>query len=86
MVFNIFGLFFIFCVIFALIVTGKSGKIFLGSLIIIGVFVTLAFPSIKLYMNIVFMIIGLGCLIYLISGGYMYNLRLLRFKKPHDRV
>ncbi len=86
MVFNIFGLFFIFCIIFTLIVTGKSGKIFLGSLIIIGVFVTLAFPSTKLYMNIVFMIIGLGCLIYLISGGYMYNLRLLRGKKPHDRI
>ena len=86
MVFSVFGLFYVFVFILTFIITGKNGKIFLGSLIVIGVMVTLSFPSIKLYMNIVFMVIGLGCLLYLISGGFMYNIRILRGKKPHDRI
>lgn len=73
------------CVVFAFIITGYTGKIILGSILIVGIFVTLTVPSIRLYMNVAGLIFGLGCFIYLIGTGYLFNLRILRGRKPHDR-
>ena len=73
------------CVIFTFIITGYTGKIIMGSILIIGIFISLVIPNIRLYINIAGLIIGLGCFVYLIGAGYMFNLRVFRGRKPHDR-
>jgi len=75
----------LFCVIFSFVVTGKGGKIFLGSLVIALALVALTFPRIRLYLNLGAVFLGLCCFVYLIGKGYMYNLRVFRGKASHDK-
>jgi hypothetical protein len=75
----------LFCVIFAFVVTGRRGKIVLGSLIVVMAFASLTFPHIRLYLNLGAVFVGLGCFIYLIGKGYFHNVRLFRGKASHDK-
>jgi hypothetical protein len=75
----------LFCVIFAFVVTGRGGKIFLGSLIIVMAFTSLTFPQIRMYLNLGAVLMGLCCFIYLIGKGYLHNIRLFRGKASHDK-
>jgi hypothetical protein len=70
----------------AFIVGSKSARIVLGSLVAAFAIGSFAFPRIRIYLNIVMMIVGLFCFVYLISAGYAYNIRVFRHKKPHDQV
>jgi len=75
----------LFCVIFSFVVTGKGGKIFLGSLVIAFAAVALTFPRLHFYLNLVAVFLGLCCFVYLIGKGYTYNLRIFRGKASHDK-
>ena len=75
----------LFCVVFAFIVTGRGGKIFLGSLIIVMAFASLTFQHLRMYLNLGAVFLGLCCFIYLIGKGYFHNVRLFRGKASHDK-
>jgi len=79
-------LFLLVLAVYAFIVAERTGKIILGSLVIIFVVLSLGFPKIRIYLDILALIGGIGCYVYLISAGYAYNIRVFRHKKPHDKV
>ena len=72
-------------VAWAFIVGSKSARIVLGLLVAAFAIASFAFPKIRIYLNIVMMIIGLFCFVYLISGGYAYNVRVFATRNPTIR-
>jgi hypothetical protein len=79
-------LFLLLLMVYAFTVVEKTGKIILGSFAVIFIILALGFPKIRIYLDIIALIAGIVCYIYLINAGYAYNIRVFRHKKPHDKV
>jgi len=73
-------------IVWAFIVAERTGRIILSSLLVLYIVLFLSFPHLRVYLTILSLIVGLFCFVYLIYGGYAYNIRVFRHKKPHDKV
>jgi len=61
------------CIIWAFIVSGGTGKTFLGCIFVVGAILSFILPGLSnsLWFFLVTIILGIGCFIYLLYNGYL---------------
>ncbi|KPL06117.1 hypothetical protein AMJ86_09830 [bacterium SM23_57] len=65
------------CIVIAFIVVGIRGRVVLvGILLLMAVF-SVVFPEYRLWLRVAWLLLGIGCAIYLLASGYMKNIRMI---------